>query len=123
MALENNLITIITPKRDPDDHGVRTAMGTRVFLRDGTEITDIARMDLHFDFDSILSATIDIAIEQIENIEAHPFLGLETVRKAAKRYGFELVAKELPPEPDGPVASVSLDRGIVRWTRPRTSKP
>lgn len=94
--MENNLITIKSPRRELDDHAVRTGMGTQVFLRDGTEITDIKTIDVHYAVEDILSATIELAIEQVEDIEAHPFLGLETVRAAAKRYGFDLVAKEFP---------------------------
>lgn len=83
-----NLLTIVPP---PGPSGVKSGMGTRFLLADGSELTHVARCVVTFGPEEILQATIDVAIDQRDNIEAHPMLSFAAVKMAALHYGFDLV--------------------------------
>lgn len=83
-----DLLTIVPPPGPP---GVKSGMGTRFLLADGTELTHVARCVVTFGPEEILQATIDVAINPKDNIEAHPMLSFAAVKMAALHYGFDVV--------------------------------
>ena len=85
---KSKLLTIVPPS---GPSGVKSGMGTRFLLADGSELTHVARCVVTFCPDEILQATIDVAIDPKDNIEAHPMLSFAAVKMAALHYGFDLV--------------------------------
>lgn len=54
---------------------------------------DIRRMTVNLEPNDIVTATVDLATHGLD-IEAHPLLGLDTLREAAKHYGLHLVTEQ-----------------------------
>lgn len=76
--------TITIDCNDPRNIHVRAA--------DGRLISGIRRLNLTHK-DEQTTAEIDFLVNEFGCIEAHPLLGLETIRAAAARYGFDLVER------------------------------
>jgi hypothetical protein len=83
----SNLLTIIPPEGE----GVQLANGTRFVLADGTEVTQVTRCVVAFGVDEPITATLDLAINPRQPIEAQPLLSRATLEEAAKHYGLRLV--------------------------------
>ena len=58
-------VKIVMPK--VNNGKVRTAMGTRVFNKDGSEIEDITDIKINLSCDGIAEAVITIGVYDIEN--------------------------------------------------------
>lgn len=58
-------------------------LGTRVETPDGTEVPGIASIDIRIRPDSLVTATMELAVTAQE-VEAHPLLGLETLARSAR---------------------------------------
>lgn len=71
-------------------HGVVTGQGTRFYLEDGSEITGVTRCTVTYEIDSFVTAELEIEVNPGE-VFAHPLLGLDTVKAAAKAYGYHMV--------------------------------
>ena len=69
-------VKIVLPEQEKKE--IRTAIGTRVFTEDGAEINDITDIDIHLSCDGIMSATIKVAVYDIENMG---FLDAQIVKK------------------------------------------
>ena len=64
---------------------------TKVFSEDGVEIKDITSINISIQPDEIISATIDVSINKIENMDnIHVMLGTKTLHDIAKLHGWEL---------------------------------
>ena len=59
---------------------------------DGYTIHNVAACDVRMRPDEIVKATLDILVDEA-TIWAEPLLALDTIREAAKCYGYELVEK------------------------------
>lgn len=86
------MLTIVPPPGPP---GVKSGRGTRFLFADGSELTHVARCVVTFGPEEVLQATIDVAIDPHDSIEAHPMLSYDAVRQAALHHGFNL--SPLPP--------------------------
>jgi hypothetical protein len=87
---ELGLLTIVQPICK---QGVKIGNGTCFVFSDGTKLTGVTRCIVTFAVNEIVTAKLDMALDQVENIEAHPMLSIESVKAAAEHYGFELVRK------------------------------
>ena len=66
------------------------ACGTRFFLEDGEELTDITKCVVTYAIDDIVRAEFSVLVSP-ETIEAHPILSLKSLKEAAAFYGLDLV--------------------------------
>ena len=64
-----------------------------VTTEDGREIKCISSIRITGDPDSLLTATIEIAVEKLD-VHAHPLLGIDTLTASADALGMRLVPKE-----------------------------
>lgn len=53
----------------PEHEGVKAGHGTRVFTSCGSEIENITRIEVDILPDSIVEATLTVAVESVENFE------------------------------------------------------
>lgn len=88
-----NLVRIDV-RENENPGGIRTGCETRVFTGEGAEITHITAIDISIRPNEVLTATLEVWVDAISEFEAHPLLGLETVRAAAARHGYDLVAQD-----------------------------
>lgn len=87
------MITIVPP-RGGDDASPMLGNGTKFFLPDGREITDVAFAEVRFAPDEVVRAVVEVAVGEVPNVSAHPLLSLDSLRAAADHYGLVLVSKE-----------------------------
>lgn len=72
---------------------VKTGIGTKVFNDKGDEVTNVTSVDIHVSGDSIITATMDIAVGSIDEMDnIHALLGTETLEQIAALHGYELVS-------------------------------
>lgn len=71
-----------------------TGRGAKITTADGSEVPGVTSCDISLKPDMKTFATLDIMLASVD-VLAHPLLGLETVRAAAKFYGYELVQDSL----------------------------
>ena len=63
---------------------------TAKFVFGDQEIKSVTACDLRMRLAEPLTAVLELYVDEM-TIEAEPLLGIETVREAAKHYGFKLV--------------------------------
>jgi hypothetical protein len=80
------IVTITSPRQE---RGVIVTKGTTVVMEDGTKISDICGLTVHYPLDGVVTATLDVHVNP-QTIRANAMLSLDSVRQAAKYYGFEL---------------------------------
>ncbi|HSW83479.1 MAG TPA: hypothetical protein VLH12_08395 [Usitatibacter sp.] len=86
------MITIVQP---PEDRGkLSLANGTRFVMPNGAEISDVTRCVVKWEVDCVVVAEMTLNLGQIQDIEAHPLLSMESLREAANHYGLLLVTRE-----------------------------
>lgn len=81
------LVTIESPQTT-DGGYVRTS-DVKVFTKDGSRITGITGMTVTYAVKDIVRASIDLLVTPA-TIQAHAMLSLQTIKEAAKLYGYEL---------------------------------
>lgn len=86
----------------PPGEGVKSGCGTKVLMPDGTEVPFVTSVTVTFAPDSPVRAEVEVATDFVEEISAHPLLGLDTLKASAARYGLQLVPV------DGTVSCVTL---------------
>lgn len=85
MSQTSKVVRIVTPQG-----GVPTAMGTKIFLPDGTEVPCVTKITINpLEASQSITAVIEVAVS-LADIHAHPLLGLESLREAAAAHGFTL---------------------------------
>lgn len=94
-------VTIVPPN---DADGVSTGIGTRVLMPDGSEVPEVARIEVTIAPDQPIIARIGVHCA-FANFKAHPLLDLETLRESAAHHGFDLVRKD----------NATLAEGMVRY--------
>ncbi|KQI67046.1 hypothetical protein AN189_17640 [Loktanella sp. 3ANDIMAR09] len=72
----------------PPGPGLRAGHGTKVFCGE-TEIGGITSVCINIQSDSIITATVEVAVT-LDEVWAHPLLGRESLERAAKAYGLKL---------------------------------
>lgn len=93
-----DIVRIVPPAGD----GVKSGCGTKVLMPDGTEVPFVTSVTVTFAPDSPVMAEVEVATDFVEEITAHPILGLDTLKDSAARYGLRLVPV------DGTVSCVAL---------------
>ena len=79
----------------PESDGIKTCCGTKVFNQDGREITDITNISINLAPDAILTAVIDVSINDIKHMDnIYALLGAKTLHEIASLHGWEL--KRIP---------------------------
>lgn len=68
--------------------GLQAGYGTRFFSGDA-EIGGITSVCINIQPDSIITATIEVAVA-LDEVFAHPLLGRESLERAAEAYGLKL---------------------------------
>ena len=63
---------------------------TRIENENGSMIAGISGIQIDIRADSLVLATLDFVQSEID-IEAEPLLSLDTVRRCAEHYGYELI--------------------------------
>lgn len=53
----------------PEGDGVKAAFGTKVFTSTGEEIKGVSRVQCDWGPDDIVTATLTVAVEQVDNFE------------------------------------------------------
>ena len=53
----------------PEGDGVKAVMGTKVFLSSGEEVEHVSRIQCDWGPDDILTATITVPVEEVQNFE------------------------------------------------------
>jgi hypothetical protein len=67
------------------------ASGTRVYTADGSEVRGVTSIDVRLSANSLVTATIGLHLSTGAEIEAHPLLTEETLRRSAVALGYSLV--------------------------------
>lgn len=79
------------PVKNTGVQQVAAGWQAKVFSEDGAEIKDITSIDISIRLDEIVTATIDVYINKIENMDnVHALLGTKTLHDIAKLHGYEL---------------------------------
>lgn len=86
----------------PSGEGVKSGCGTQVLMPDGTKVPFVTSVTVTFAPDIPVRAEVEVATDFVEEISAHPILGLDTLKASAARYGLQLVPV------DGTVSCVTL---------------
>ena len=75
----------------PSGEGIKSGCGTKVLMPDGTEVPFVTSVTVTFAPDIPVRAEVEVATDFVEEISAHPILGLDTLKASAARYGLQLV--------------------------------
>jgi len=103
-------IRIELPKFSKNKNDIRTAYGTKVFNSDGKEIKDVTSIKMCIDADSILYATLEVAVLGFDNMDnIHALLGTKTLEEIASLHGYEIKIK----------SHVPLDSYVKHHTKPK----
>ena len=81
------MIRITTPPSQ--DGKARIGWGTKITTAEGLPIDGIRTCAIRIEPTSIVTAEIEINVTGLD-IEAHPLLGLDTLKAAAAQYGYRL---------------------------------
>lgn len=106
-------IKIVLPK--PKDIGpscfnmAQTGVGTGIFNHEGQEIKNISSLDMHISPDAIITATIEVAVSGLSEMDnIHALLGSKTLKEIADLHGYDLVPKPIVSIKDGETRYNSL---------------
>ena len=76
----------------PECDGIKLGSPTRVFTDDGIEITDITSINVSILPDCFVTATIDVCVNSIEDMDnIHALLGTKTLECIAEMHGYKMV--------------------------------
>lgn len=65
-------------------------IGTKVSTEGGADIEGITELTISIRPDDLVTATVEVMVADLD-VAAHPLLGLDSLRAAAKAYGYTLV--------------------------------
>lgn len=81
-----------------------SSLGTKLFAANGAEIKGVTSVDIKLRPDDIVVATIGLILEGGVEVEAHPLLTADTLRRSADALGYSLLKAGADPErPKQPV--------------------
>jgi len=76
----------------PDEDGVKTCNGTKVFGDKGNEISGVESIKIHMQSGSMLTAEVGVYIGSIDNMDnIHALLCTETLEQVAALHGKKLI--------------------------------
>lgn len=101
----------IVPRNDGTD--ARLGCGYRIEAEDGSEIPYVTSCTIRIVPNDIVRAEIEVLVSP-EVIKAHPLLGLDTVREAARLHGFDLVERDPGQESSSSDQRLDPDPGGAR---------
>lgn len=94
-----------------------SSFGTKLFAANGAEIKGVTSVDIKLRPDDIVVATIGLILEGGVEVEAHPLLTEETLRRSADALGYSLLKAGADPErPKQPVKGrYHIDEDGTAW--------
>ena len=100
-------VKIVLPKSE--DGKATPVIGTKIIAENGAEIKDVIGLDIHTDIGGLVTATIDVLVEDIDGMDSvHAILGTETIKQIALMHGCELTKK----------SSIRLGDGVLNYKNP-----
>ncbi len=83
-------IKIVLPNSS-GDCGITAGYGTKVYNDEGQEIDDITAIDIRIRPDSVVEATVEVAVNNKQEMDnVHALLGTKTLEDILKLHGLEV---------------------------------